>query len=324
MGTHAYILNIWNSDKKKEIITKVFDTKYVIDFESIEKENLFYKSTTCRESLTTTLNDFTSFLFNEDTYEKGEYTFGIKCLGQMHSNVSRILLKNKSNIKKFSQAINGIFHTEFEITCQEKEIVPFVKQKRASEDFYGTINIFIKSKRDYRFPCLISALIAILREERIVKGILNDSINSTESLVKELIRISSDRLLGKDNTYFCLFLIDNIYNNKSQALNQIKKSLSTEKNTDGSDWYSIFMLSIFVYFYSKKYREIDDYYSDYGGPVDFVENVSDVDERGFLFPFVKMLSKLDEFKIVSTVYSKKYYKDDNPAEIYFLKEAIDG
>lgn len=292
MGTQAYCLvaRKYTQTKPKTIRflandskTNTFDIEEFaegVSADFLSNNEVNYTSFTseqgCRELI---IQDIESL---HDMYcQEENYVFAIRMGGEQHDKVSR-QLQSKERCGLVKDILSLALRLDnFELksgkftTLKSKNYWrPFEDclAKRRSErkevpffvDFYtdnGSIN-------GGEFPVKLSALIALLREPRIISGIVSKKIVEPLDIIRELLKIAEDRQQEKDDSYLCWHLSS--YGNDYD----IKRQLRFPGNDDASDGYSIGMLALFILGVFYHVGNFD--MTDSAGPVDTVENADNI------------------------------------------------
>lgn len=238
-----------------------------------ERTNRYIDEHTCRETLLEDNPDIYAAIF--DSEEIGDYNkiLGIRCTGEMYTTTSRILRSKKNYREIFSKFIEKVFNLNCEIRCGILKNKLRISYKNGSKRVDGFVTLYLPSVGNEDLSggdLLISSILAILREPRIIKGILSGEINDKRSLCKELVKISVDRAYLKDSSYECFTLVSGYFSqSKKENLRYILQELNYPINGEGSDWLSIILLSIFIFEYDG-FKEQLSFSGNGTGPADFI------------------------------------------------------
>jgi hypothetical protein len=284
MGTHTYLLEVIKIPKEttnyEGIITfnqfnEKYDTNsnlsrmYYSDYgEEICERN--YQTFSCREILASTLSRLffesgTKIVNNKDT----KCLVGIRALGETYTDVAKVIQK-ASGSASVSAFMSKLFKIPVTLTYGFSTDKSTVQRFRPggtltfggkTKKVNGHINMLLDldafdSLKNVHI--VISTILALLRETRIISGILSGEIKTLKTLIRELYKISKDRGYGRESSYDC-WLLGNLV-----------ESLKYKNNSDGSDYYNIAKLALFIVAYCKD--EITDNGSNRSGPVYYMEN----------------------------------------------------
>lgn len=291
MGTHTYLLEVFRKDKDKPLPTpnsigfhkysscSAGDIDDILEDFSEEQENRYMEEFTCRELL---LND--SYIWYPVFHEpENNYMVGIRCYGELYSIVSEFLQCNKESKSLVKKVLEDVFGITVEIKygalSQLLARRVFGNYIMEYGDGYkkvlGYVSLYIPSLENTDIPaldCGVSAILALLKEPRIISGILQGKINDKQDVCKELIKISRDRHEKIDDSYNCLALT-RISSLTARTMTELKSSIREQlfyrNNDDGSDWYSIANLAVFCYGF-RSYFTGYDVSTNEGGPSAFV------------------------------------------------------
>lgn len=259
--------------------TSVGNIDDLFDQEPAFEENRYMAEFTCRELL---LNDSGIW---QAVFQQKEYNvmMGIRCYGEMYTIVSELLLKNKNSkslLKKIVEDIFGIT-VEFRYGTLNQTLARRVfghteiEYKDGQKSIRGYITLYFNSWANGHISaldCGISAILAILKEPRIISGILDGSILDKKSMCKELIKIAVDRAGKNDDSYHCFSLVgvtSSTYMSMEGLKAEIRNYLANIHNEDGSDWLSIAFLAVFCYISSTLDSGYNLFSGD-AGPADFI------------------------------------------------------
>jgi hypothetical protein len=287
MGTHTYLLEVIKIPKEttdyEGIITfKQFNDKYETnsnitrlyqpgEYSGDEIVTRNYQIFSCREVLARSLSQLffeggKRIVCNKET----KCLVGIRALGETYTDVAKVI-QASSGSASVSAFMSKLFKIPITLTYgfssekstpqqfrpggvlklygKEKKVNGHINMLLDLDEFDSTTNLHI----------VISTILALLRETRIISGILSGEIKTLKTLIRELYKISKDRAYGKESSYDCWALgVDT------------EDELSHSNNADGSDYYSIAKLALFIVAYCKK--EITQNEPGRSGPVYYMEN----------------------------------------------------
>lgn len=217
-----------------------------------------------------------------ESYQREEpYIFAIRMGGEQHDKVSRLMQgKNKCALveKVLSNTLNlrdfEIRSGKFSTPTSNNYWRPFndttVKRKSEIKPIPFYIDIYTNNELidDPEFPVKLSALIAMLREPRLIQGILDGSVVTPADIAKKLLEIAEDRQKKADESYICWKL------SPYGTDDDIKRQLDSADNDDASDGYSIAVLALFTLAVYYNIGGVDFY--DCSGPVDCIESCDSV------------------------------------------------
>lgn len=266
---------------------------------------------TCREFAFSSLGLLITSSFPENS--KRDLVFGIRCFGEMYTKISHMFTDKKdvTKISKFLSEIMGVkFRLKFHVTKSQNELPTDLRLRflGGTKPLDGYVDIYINSWENRGVNLMnnrMSAICAILRESRIMNGIVTGTIHDKESFMGELLRISNDRRQKNDDSYDCYTLTQFSNYARYQIMESIKVNLAGFGNTDGSDHYSMFKLAVFINF-ADKFPDLS--ISTYNGPASFAR--STVNEKS-----LKEFKKVVKFHKLPLVTLKLLYRESTREEL---------
>ena len=299
MGTHSYYLEVFRQTKDKRLPTinslgfHRFSRYATGEFEDIETvgetpaldDRRYMELFTCRELL---LNDSYIWhpVFGKPVHN---YMVGIRCYGELYSNTSALLHKDKDSKAKLKAVLEGIFGIKLELrygTLTEDTARRTFGNYRidygdGEKTVLGYVTLYLSSWENVGIPAIdsgVSAILALLKEERIITGILSGTITDKKSLCIELVKIAMARASRIDDSYNCFALVGVTYNTAStmaEMKRRIREALTQRSNDDGSDWFSMTTLAVFCYVF----KTLQGYsvHSGEGGPSSFIMEYGSTD-----------------------------------------------
>ncbi len=277
MGTHNYRLQITGKGEGKDLNVLPFqnflaeNTEQMSHVAARPKDYIYLRDVGCRERVMDFLRDSSSMFFKKDS----NLLMGIRCFGEMHAKIHDMMKKRKGSEKLVSNVLSKLLGITLVIRLGETDIKDKVfsakhlgrqyhtflddKGKKIVREYYGYITVYLRSHRNQNirvFDTRVCAALALLREERIISGILSGTFVSNRDISRQLFSISMDRAERLDSSYDCFALIglgDSI-KALSENIRGVKESLAGNFNTDGSDWLSIFWLSMYILFVEDEER----------------------------------------------------------------------
>lgn len=292
MGTHSYYMDVFRKTKEEKPPTinslgfHRFSRCATGDFSEIEEvadiptmdERRYMELFTCRELL---LNE--SYIW-QPVFENPvhNYMVGIRCHGELYHEISLLMSRDKDSRKKLKTVLEDIFGIKLElrhgILTEDVARRTFgnyrISYADGTKECLGYVTLYLSSIENVgvsTIDCGVSAILALLKESRIINGILSGEITDRKSLCVALVRIAMDRANKTDDSYNCFSLLGITYNTSStmtEVKSRIREALSVRSNDDGSDWFSITNLAVFCYVF----RSLQGYsvYSGEGGPSSFI------------------------------------------------------
>lgn len=297
MGTHTYLLEVIKVPKETTdysgIITfNQFTDKYDshsniqrmyhCEFDE-QLVNRNYQIFSCREILARALSQLlfesgTKIVENKDT----KCLVGIRALGETYTDVAKVIQKDSgsasvsafmSKLFKIPVTLTYGFSTD-KSTIQRFRPGGILSLHGKVKKVNGHINMLLdldEVSSVKNLHIIVSTILGLLRETRIISGILSGEIKTLKTLVKELYKITKDRAHGNDSSYDCWLLGGDI-----------AEALKTVNNSDGSDYYNIYKLTMFIVAYceelittnsSERFGPV--YYME-GRGVDFNKSINDI------------------------------------------------
>lgn len=269
MGTHHYRLEVtrkYGGRRLSALSFTLLDENHTSSTRKLlegKPSNVIYrKEVGCRERIMDFMRPMDSWFFGRGNTT--DLLFGIRCYGEMYAKNGKIIKKYDGGDKAISKFFSKIFGMKFIIKTDD------IPESRARFDFIGrtshkfhyggtiterdnltTITVYLRSKDNKNIPLSdtkISAVLALLKESRIIGKILEGEISSPAELANELFSISADRANQKDTSYDYMGWFGGSSGNYTfeQMVERGKNQLSGYENTDGSDWISIAYLAVFV------------------------------------------------------------------------------
>jgi len=340
MGTHNYVLQAFGKRKEEspptersisfyrysrdasgEVESIIFTMEEWEDLLEIERETRYIEEFSCRELL---LNDTNTWeeIFTYQNNKNANYMVAVKCTGEMYTTTSKFLVKKQAR-ENFCRIIKDSLGLSITLQAgnlskNESKYMTPIKLKDSQRKINGRIVIFLRSWENLgndNIGVKVSAVLAILKEPRIISKIANGSIFDTRTLCKELLKIARDRINMEDNSYYCITLSQlypSYFFTKLEMMEKIKNELDLPFNDDGSDWASIFLLSAY-------FSEPDDCTVSSNGPVNSVLS-RNLGKRFFL----KYRQFVDEDKILQEIYKECVYRleylHEEDADEQFLED----
>lgn len=269
MGTHNYRMQMTGKGDGKDLSALLFEqfreenTNDYSGFWGHAKNWTFSHDVGCRERVMDFLRACSTGFFHGES----QLLMGIRCYGELYAKNAEIIKQHPGAAKKISDFLSRVFDMVFVVRINEtkpeevaKKHLGRVKHTFTDENgntvvrtYYKNITLYLRSYRNKGIKLSdvrISSVLAILREERIINGILSGEIKNVHDLSRELFMISFDRVQSKDFTYDCFALagVGDSVKLHSKIMSDVRSSLSGTGNTDGSDWLSILRLAMFVEF----------------------------------------------------------------------------
>lgn len=339
MGTHTYSLEVFRRTKEEKQPTPNslgfhrFASSATGDFSDITivDENRHIDDTRymdvfpCRELL---LND--SGIWSDVFYiPEHNYMMGIRCNGEMYHNTYRLLRRDKNSKIKVKKVLEDVFGISLDIRygTLEKRIAErtfggfSIVYGDGEKESLGYVTLYLNSWENQGICAIdagVSAILALLREPIIIRGILSGDIFDTQSLCKVLIKISLARAKETDDSYNCLRLLgimDSTTRTMSELRQQIRRNLSEENNDDGSDWFSMATLAVFCFIF----KTLIGYGVETGtaGPCDFIVENANLDH------FIDFKYFVDEPETIKSLVSFiPDLTDDEYREALFCEERM--
>jgi|SRR5688572_652000 len=337
MGTHNYLVEVFRKDVGETPPTmnslgfhrySRTSTGDITDlFYSGMDEPRYMEEYGCRESL---LGDSGVF---ESVFDRpnGQMMLGIRCYGDMYSATSKILRSSKTSKESVIKFIESVFGIKMQIRYGLLEqrlasrvlgnnYISFLKKgERKTKNLNGYVTLYFSSWENAgksSIDCGISAILALFKEPRVIRGVVQGWINDKKTLCDELIRISVDRLNLEDTSYECFTLAGysgNTHQEYDKLMERIKEQLYTIHNDDGSDWLSIVLLSVFCFIYSELENEV---FSGQAGPVDYVDQYIPSIEFEFFRDFVGEKDSLRYLKKRINKIENGFYDPEDDDDFY--------
>lgn len=268
MGTHVYAMEIVKVPRENteiypniisfRTISEKYDTSSrYIDLYRKEYRNeyceRYFSTYTCREVLASDLSSIIQMedgkLINNDSIK---CLLGIRAMGETYTDVAKTVQKESgsANVSSFLSKLFGFpIEVTYGFTSKESTSIKFRASgeidrignggKKEVKKVNGHINLIVNMDEfgdGARKHLIISSILALLRETRIIGGILSGEITTLRTLIIALYKISLDRLEGKDTSYDCWLLGET----------NIEDALDHSGNVDGSDYYSMSELALFI------------------------------------------------------------------------------
>jgi len=292
MGTHNYRLQITGAGNAGKLSVLTFDAFRTINTQSMSafyknRGSVYSRDVGCRERVMDFLKEAGGNFFN--TTDK--LLMGIRCFGELYNKNSAIIAENPNAEKILNKFVSKVFGINVIIKTEEIDInspALFLgkkkhiymnerRTKKVTMEYPRVITIYLRSHRNqniFLVDCRISALLALLRERRLVSGILEGKIKSYEDVCRELVDISIGRVTGEDDSYDCLSLIFSGADSErsfKELMMSVKMSLSSPNNTDGSSWNNILWLSMFIFWINNHNNRKVPVITNSSGPADYAE-----------------------------------------------------
>lgn len=291
MGTHNYRLQVTGKYKGGRFSALPFDmldTNNTNSWSTFDSDNsrIYSRDVGCRERVMDFLRDISSRVFRSD---RDDLLVGIRCFGQMHSKVAQIIGESDSNAERVENFLSSMFGMRYKIrvvNLEHENLNRFHLNKKTysytvagqtvTTKLFHVVTLYFQSKNNHAIPlsdCKVSAALAILREPRLISGLLDGSLHDGKTFCREILRLAWARIRGKDDTYDCVTLtsLGNAAPARSTLLDRVSEILKRSNNTDGSDWKSMVYLAMFCYmcFFPPDNMPIT---TDSSGPASFAEN----------------------------------------------------
>lgn len=308
MATHSYRIQAISKDSKD-----VFPRKTSLLFHRVmqgadnlegflgHKNSSWYEEEYCRESV--------SYRFRETAgkfkFPTSNTIFGIRCYGEQYTTVVKEITKTKPDKKAVLETIAKVLSESFELNISldygstDADAMPGeyrftyldLRGREHTKSCNRTVTVYIKTWENKEVTLLnpkVSGVLAVLREPLIISRIVSGKITDKESLIDAISRIALARLTGKIAGYYCMNLACCDYEEIDIVLREITSELKSIHNDDGSDWYSMLHLGIFLFSLDKESEEeSSSTVENCSGPVDYAEDkLSDSTKRKFLSRYV--------------------------------------
>lgn len=274
MASSFYYIEVAKRDFKKRAEPEIlkFNSKAETESDRLppSEEYNFFVSHTCREFV---MNDFERFwtrLFPKIHPESMKYLTGIRCFGEQHTKVSRVLQKYSDKygdevIRNLEKFLNEIFTVNISIgfgrTSEGTKDNPFsgikveyMSPDRKSKEYadrLGYVDVYMKSEENVGVPrkCSldISTILWILREPVICEEILRGGVETVKDLVILVADLAEKRSRWEDKSYV---VISSVMNYPMLTEKQIVAKLGEGQyflNSDGWDYTSMVMVSLYIF-----------------------------------------------------------------------------
>lgn len=283
MGTQSYIVLLSEAQfSKKQRFTysdkMVDDLSDLLDgqFDEDGKKTLpiHYSTTSCRELIL----DVVEPAFSESSTMYS----AIRCFGEQHHRVAGVFRRKRGSSALVSKVLTEILGTPINVSYgflgknAKPADNPFARSSvlnmgGKSKKVNGYVTLYMPytdtHPTDELLFLIVSTVIALLREPRVIKGILNGSITDAKSLAIALLDIARDRKYQLDNSYNCWMLSGTTQ--KSSILHALS---NYEYNGDGSDYASIAALAFFILAYTgKDTRLYTPDINEVNGPISYLD-----------------------------------------------------
>lgn len=284
MGTQAYIVLLSEvpfskkqrfsySSNMVDDLSDLLDEPFDDDGEKTFP--IHYSTTSCRELIL----DVVEPAFSESSTMYS----AIRCFGEQHHRVAGVFRRKKGSSALVSKVLSEIFGTPISVSYgflgkkAKPTDNPFSRNSELSMGGKSKkVNGYITMHMPYidAHPTngilflIVSTVIALLREPRVIKGILDGNVTDVKSLTISLLDIARDRKYQLDNSYNCWMLSGSIQ--KQSILHALS---NYEYNGDGSDYASIAALAFFILAYTNKGTRLSvPDTNDVNGPISYLDD----------------------------------------------------
>jgi hypothetical protein len=297
MGTHNYRLQFTRNEGGRlssAFPFKSMDDRQVNSTLKVTQNSLplvYTKDVGCRERVMDFFRAVRDSMFSGN---HSDFAIGIRCFGEMYAKNAEVIeeLGVKNLEKLFKTALGVVVKIRVvdlsnenlnQLFLGKKQSSFMVGKEKITRTYYKTITMYIRS-RDCGgvmvMDCRLSTVLAILRENRLVKGICEGVIKTSEDLMAEIFSIAADRSELKDDSYDVMGFSSD-YTSLSTStqykdlLATIKTKLRDLYNLDGSDYVSMSALGTFIGMCQKGFST-KSIITENTGPADYVRRYATV------------------------------------------------
>lgn len=290
MGYQFYYVELWRKDgefpDKSQFIFDGANSRIFSDPSHLTPQYPFFSRNSCRESMITTFGRMSSLLTNTSPVN---HLLGIRCFGEQHHAVSRVLMDKPENAEKVANVLGDCFGIKIEIEPGDApgasqtgkfpltKAVSFIGEhgRVATKLNTGLLTMYYRSWENNnvdtsKMPLVLCALIGILREPFLCIEIIEGRVTDIKSLAKAVLKLAANRATGDDDTFVTFGTVSGFY---EKTLPQIQRGLKENcKNAftgDGYDYLSIAYLAVFLFLFHKNRISFGLYIS---GPVSASRN----------------------------------------------------